>query len=87
MIVKVAHTPIPPNSRIEPEYAVVGPYLIAYRLRLQLGAEDLEVWIPVESEAMRWTAAVLREAVDRLEAAADALSRQEKETCADRRER
>jgi hypothetical protein len=51
---------------------------MAYRLRLQLGAEDLEVWIPVESEAMRWTAAVLREAADRLGAAADALSRQEK---------
>jgi len=54
---------------------------MAYRLDLELGGEEgIELWIPPNVESMKWVESILREAADRLEAAADELSRQENET-------
>lgn len=56
--------------------AMDGPYLLASRLRLWVGEDEIEVQVRSEMGALWWLEAVLRDAADHVRVAAEEISRE-----------
>jgi len=64
------------SPQVLPSCAVDGPGVAVPRLRLRIGADEIEVQVPAEVEAMTWLGEVLQEAADRVHKEAEEIFRE-----------